>query len=583
HATPRQLLASFVRVAAGAGFALDPGHRQVLIDGLRGAAGYGTARGLGDAGIPALAKTGTAPRSGATVGLVVAVLPPDRPTHAIVVVAPGAAGVHATAIAVERLRGRPGIGGPGGFDLPAVTIGRPSGDGYEVATVGLEDYVANVVAGEAAPGSGSEALKAMAIVARTFALANQRRHGSEGFDLCTLTHCQVVGRATAATRAAAEATRGLALAYGGRPAQVFYTASCGGHTERPSAVWSGAPDPPYLVAMAEPACRLDAPWSSDVSAAQVSAAMRASGARGSVVRSLRVVSRTGSGRAAALEVGGFDPPIVAAETFRLALGRTAGWQLVRSTAFEVERRAGGYRFVGRGRGHGVGLCVEGAARLAREGRTARAILLHYFPGSGAELLQSGPPAPAPEQEPAVEVLLPAGAEGDRAMLARLARAALSEAARSAGLPAPQRVRLVFHPTTQAYSRATGLPWWTAGSARGSQVDLLPPPALRGRGLLERTVRHEMAHVVVGGRLAGRPLWAQEGAAMFLAGELEVRGGALEPVAAVPPCPADAEISPGRSAAAARDAYRRAAACFQRELRAGRRWNEIGAAVGAAPR
>ena len=56
--------------------------------------------------------------------------------------------------------------------------------------------------GEAAAASGASALEALAITARTFALANRERHRRDGFDLCTLTHCQVLRDPTPAMRAA---------------------------------------------------------------------------------------------------------------------------------------------------------------------------------------------------------------------------------------------------------------------------------------------------------------------------------------------------------------------------------------------
>ena len=49
---------------------------------------------------------------------------------------------------------------------------------------------------------------------------------------------------------------------------------------------------------------------------------------------------------------------------RVAVGRTLGWQFIKSTAFELRRTAGEYRFTGHGSGHGVGLCVIGLG-LAR--------------------------------------------------------------------------------------------------------------------------------------------------------------------------------------------------------------------------
>jgi len=87
------------------------------------------------------------------------------------------------------------------------------GGGYVVQTMDLEAYVARVLAGEAARASEPAALEALAIAIRTFALANRGRHGSDGFDLCDQTHCQVVRTATAATERAASATaRGMASA-----------------------------------------------------------------------------------------------------------------------------------------------------------------------------------------------------------------------------------------------------------------------------------------------------------------------------------------------------------------------------------
>ena len=67
--------------------------RQVLLAGLSGAATYGTASALGARGVSAWAKTGTAPMPGGGVaGLVVALAPAGKPTHGVVVVAPGGAG-----------------------------------------------------------------------------------------------------------------------------------------------------------------------------------------------------------------------------------------------------------------------------------------------------------------------------------------------------------------------------------------------------------------------------------------------------------------------------------------------------------
>ncbi len=93
--------------------------------------------------------------------------------------------------------------------------------------------------------AGDAAQQALAITARTFALANRNRHRREGFDLCDTTHCQVTRPATATTRRAAESTSGAVLLHQGQPAFVFYSAWCGGRTELASQVWPGAIDYSY--------------------------------------------------------------------------------------------------------------------------------------------------------------------------------------------------------------------------------------------------------------------------------------------------------------------------------------------------
>ncbi len=83
---------------------------------------------------------------------------------------------------------------------------------------------------------------------------------------------------------------------------------------------------------------------------------------------------------AQLALDGLKPDQISGQDFRVAIGRTLGWQHVKSTAFDLQVRDGAYRFTGHGSGHGVGLCVIGSARLAEQGTSATDILARYFPG-----------------------------------------------------------------------------------------------------------------------------------------------------------------------------------------------------------
>lgn len=579
--TPRVLLDVVSRLAgadAERPVVLQESTRRVLLEGLRGAAQYGSAAALGTRGLVALAKTGTAPMpGGAWMGIVVALEPADKPTRGIVVVAPGAAGLDAAAIAADLLS----AGRGGSLDPPFVRVGMTAANGRtSVARLALDDYVARVLAGEGQPGAAAAAQQALAITARTFALANLNRHRREGFDFCDTTHCQVVRSSTDVTRRAAEATAGRVLVHQGQPATVFYSALCGGRSELASEVWPGAID--YQSAShADEACREEPGWESDIRAEQIERALREAGQRGDRLRSLRILERNASGRVSRILAEGFIPGELSGHDFRMAVARVAGWQRMKSTAFDVRRTSAGYQFRGRGFGHGVGLCVIGAGHRAADGTSADEILRFYFPSLQVETYRGTPAASAnrassPVSRPAsaeiradVLLTLPAGDETERSRLVQLVRAARDQIAGTAGVKPPASIRVTVHPTVEAFGRATGQPWWVSGATDRVDIDLVPLGILRQRGQLERTIRHEVAHVLVDARIDHRPLWVREGAALYFADPATApasRGRTS--------CPRDEEFLRPVSAGAHRSAYARAEACFRRAVSEGRRWQDI---------
>ncbi len=563
--TPRLLLDSFIRLL-GAGrprsLVMSPSTSRVLVEGLRGAATYGSASELGTRKISALAKTGTALMpGGGSLGVMVAFTPADAPRRAVMVVAPGAAGRDATSIAGDLLQR-----GATAIDETRLRIGSPRSDGTtRIETLSLEDYVARVAAGEAPPDAREAAVQALTIAARTFALANRDRHRAEGFDLCDTTHCQVTRAATAVSRKATAATSGRVLLYKNEPAPVFYSASCGGHSELPSQVWPGAVDYPFLPAQKDDACGVEPEWTSPIAAPEIERALRAAGLKGTQLRSLRVVARSASGRVTRINADGFSPAQLSGEEFRLAIGRTAGWQLLKSTAFDMRRDARGYTFVGRGFGHGVGMCVAGASCRAAAGATAETILRFYYPGVRLDRYRADAVARRPAD---VLLALPAAEEHERDVVLQLIRRSRTDISTRTGASAAEAIRVTVHPNVESFGRATGQRWWVAGATRGATIDLLPIATLRQRGLLERTIRHEIAHVLLDGSLAARPMWVREGAASFFAEPSRRLANRTQA------CPADQELSKPASAEVLRDASGRADDCFRRQIAAGRRWTEV---------
>jgi len=440
---------------------------------------------------------------------------------------------------------------------------------YTVESIPLESYVAQVVAGEALRGSQPAALEALAIAIRTFALANATRHRSDGFDLCDQTHCQVLRPATPATVRAADATAGRVLLRGNTPAQIFFSASCGGRTEIPSAVWPGAEDPPFLPSRPDDACQGAPAWTTVLAAADLLRALRDAGFTGERLIDVRVAGRTGSGRVGKLQVLGLVPGEISGQDLRMAVGRTLGWQHIKSTAFELQRSGDAYRFAGRGSGHGVGLCVIGSARLAEAGQSADAILRRYFPG----LEIAGRSAPivtteAARTPSAVAVSLPDDDEVEHAAIERQALRARDELARTLGV-VPPSVTLRFHATTSEFERATGQRWFTSTATANRELHLVPIAGLRDRGVLDQTIRRGLVRMMVDGPLQDRPQWVRDGAALFFADP--AGGGSVTGRFA---CPSDAELRTPLSAGALGNAYARARACFARQIAAGKRWRDV---------
>src|SRR5262245_8069744 len=259
----------------------------------------------------------------------------------------------------------------------------------------LEDYVAAALAGESGNFQHQESLKAMAVAVRTYAAHFRQRHGSEGFDFCDSTHCQTLNfKGTGPQiRAAVEATRGEMLWYQGSPAATFYHQNCGGTLAAAQEAW---PDlrAPYLKQQADPYCvrGVPLPWKAQLERKQLEKALRAQGL--SVPAEwdkLEIVKRAPSGRVLKLAFHsmGDAPQLISASSLRFAIGRSLGWNQVRSDLYEVETTADSVIFSGRGAGHGVGLCQAGAEEMAKEGKTYRQILAFYYPGASLGTTAAG--------------------------------------------------------------------------------------------------------------------------------------------------------------------------------------------------
>jgi hypothetical protein len=132
-------------------------------------------------------------------------------------------------------------------------IGAEAGALTAVIEMPLETAVASAVAAESPAGAPEEALRAQAVVARSYYLAAAGRHA--GFDFCDTTHCQFLReppRPDAPASSAAQRTQGLILTWRGSPIPALFSASCGGRTR--ALANPGADEYPYF-AVDCPYCR----------------------------------------------------------------------------------------------------------------------------------------------------------------------------------------------------------------------------------------------------------------------------------------------------------------------------------------
>jgi hypothetical protein len=214
------------------------------------------------------------------------------------------------------------------------------------------------------------------------------------------------------------------------------------------------------------------------------------------------------------------------------------------------------------------LCVIGSARLAADGKSAAEILDRYFPGLEIAPF-TGRIAAAGAAAPDVMITLPDEDEGERSLMEALTRRARDDLARRLASPAPARVTLRVHPTTDNFERAAGQPWFVSSAFVNGEIHLAPLTVLRDRGILERTVRHELVHLMTDSVLVRRPLWVREGAAVYFAERTDE-----VPTPTRADCPSDTELSRPVSIGALGNAFARARACFARQIGSGRSWRDV---------
>ena len=269
----------------------------------------------------------------------------------------------------------------GTFDSETVlTVKNKAGNFRQMA---LDEYLTGVVLGEMPADFEPEALKAQAVVARTYTRKRMEgdKHGAAS--ICMDPACcqswrspedylAEGGRQSAVdkVRQAVADTDGLVLRYEGKLIDATYFSCSGGSTEDAVAVWGQ--DVPYLQAVESPG-EENAPRFTD------SVEFTAGEFAGKLGLSAEGDPAGWFGSVIYTDGGGVDTMTIRGEVF-------SGVQLrsklgLRSTAFEIKVSGNRITVTTRGFGHRVGMSQYGAQAMAREGSSCAEILAHYYTGT----------------------------------------------------------------------------------------------------------------------------------------------------------------------------------------------------------
>jgi stage II sporulation protein D len=242
-----------------------------------------------------------------------------------------------------------------------------------LSKVELEHYVAGVVESESGSRTAKEFYKVQAVLCRTYGLAHLYRHALEGFDVCDGVHCQAyrsrptdpnVQLAVDETAGQVIVDRNLDLI------TAAFHSNCGGQTANSGDVW--AVTLPYLYSVRDTFCTSmsNATWQRKIAKEDWLSYLQLKHKYpvNDSAACYHALNMTQGSRCTFYSYGGLRIPY---KTIR------SDWQL-RSAYFSIEEGQDSIVIRGRGYGHGVGLCQEGAIRMAKLGYTYMQILDYYY-------------------------------------------------------------------------------------------------------------------------------------------------------------------------------------------------------------
>jgi stage II sporulation protein D len=294
-----------------------------------------------------------------------------------------------------------------------IAVSPSRGGGVTVINrLGLESYVAGIVGPEIGPRrpDEEEAVRAQAVVSRSFALKNRGRWESLGFDAYADTRDQVylgVAVETPQVWNAVRHTAGQVLRYNGDVIDAYFHSTCGFRTAAVEEGFATVQRRPYLRSISDergggrsycdisPRFRWREEWEGSklraILSRTLAARMPIAGDGLQKITDVTVTRTTSSGRVAELRIvferGDIRIPGPEVRTvLRPDADRILGSSAFHLTVSKHDGQVTRLVAAGAGSGHGVGMCQWGAIGRARDGQDYRRILSTYFPGTKIEKL-----------------------------------------------------------------------------------------------------------------------------------------------------------------------------------------------------
>ena len=262
----------------------------------------------------------------------------------------------------------------------------------EVEEVNIDEYLYNVVSAEMPVDYEMEALKAQAVVARTYTIykINNKKH--DNADICDDSNCcqAWVSKDVRFSRweedkresnwakieQCVNETKGLIITYENKPINAFFHANSGGTTELPVNVWGGGSNLPYLQVVETAGEEGYTQYSSEVVLTEEELLNKLKTKYEDIqidfanAEDLKILEYTDSNRVKTIKFGNHE--LSGVET-RTLLG-------LRSTNFEISKDGDKIKFSVKGYGHGVGMSQTGADTMAKSGSTYEDIIKHFYVG-----------------------------------------------------------------------------------------------------------------------------------------------------------------------------------------------------------